>query len=216
MSFFKNASKRGWRYTGAILFNRIVPEKLFRFRRYVVYRMAIQEPLNDSRILIQWASSDEQLAEAAKMSYIDRSLFSNPLRAAIATMDNQCVGAFWVANEHFDESELGVRVLLGPRQVWLFAAMVDKEKRGLGIYSRILQFVTSELGDEGVVDLLVAVNPVNKPSNHIHKKHSTETVGTVSAIRLLNWAGCFPSKPIKAKSKFTSNAKRKPVEFAIE
>jgi hypothetical protein len=215
MSFFKNASKRGWRYTGAILFNRIVPEKLFRFRRYVVYRMKIQEPRIESDIEIQWATSDEQRASAAKTSFIDQALFSNPLRAAIATIDNQCVGAFWVAAEHFDESELGVRVMLGPKQVWLFAAMVNKEKRGLGIYSQILQFVTSELGSEGIVDLLVAVNPVNKPSNHIHKKHSSETVGMVSAVRFLNWAACFPGKPITAKSNFTMNAKRNPVQIRI-
>ena len=176
--------------------------------------MTIQSPPTLGDLDVRWCSTAEELASAAKISYLNQDAFSNPLRAALATLNGKSVGAFWVATEYFDEHELGVRIVLNQDQAWLFAAMVDKEKRGLGIYSKILQFVTSELGEQGIEDLLVAVNPYNKPSDHIHKKHSDRTAGLVTAIRFLKVAWCFTSGSLKARSRFTSNSLDKPIEFS--
>lgn len=216
MSFLRDASRRGWRYTGSIIFNRLVPAWLFRCRRFVIYRLRSQTALDGhSNVKIEWCETDEQYQLVEKLTHFKREAAGAPVRAVQATVENELHGGFWMAIESYIENELGVRVMLEPKQCWLFAAKVSKNMRERGIYSNILRFITSELHSQGIQDLLVSVNPTNKPSNHVHQKHADSCIGNATAIRFLNWAWCFSSPSIKQKSSFTSNAKLRPIELSV-
>ena len=216
MNFFESASRRGWKYTVEIIFNRLVPNWLFRCRRFVIYRLKANSPFDCMPgTVTSWCESENQYRIVEELTEFKRESNEGPVRAVQAMVENQVHGGFWVATESFVERELGVRILLGHQQCWLFAAMVSKQMRGRGIYSDVLRFMTSELDTQGFDDLLVAVNPDNKPSNYVHKKYSKSSVGTVFAIRFLNWAWCFSSSPLHAKTRFTANARLRPIELTV-
>lgn len=222
MSFFADASKRGWMYTGAILFNKLVPVWMFRCRRFVIYRLRISEPGNGKAaqddvldIDVSWSETDEQFESIESLTRFNRADAVRPVRAVQAMVHREIQGAIWLSTELFDEVELGVRVTLAPTQAWLFAAMVNKQMRGQGIYSAILNFITSELDSLGFEDVLVAVNPANKPSNHVHKKFAKSYVGHVMAVRCFNWVWCSSSDGITRKSSFTINKRLHPIEISV-
>lgn len=220
MSLINRISNKGWIYSGAILFNRIVPKWLFRCRRYCVYQLAIQPPWDADKERqeggeISWCKSEEQLQAVENLTYFRREYSPGPVRAVQAIVDGRLVGGFWAATEFFDEDDLGVRVMLEPQQAWLFAALVSRDCRGRGVYSKILQFITSELAAKGLTEQIVAVNPNNKPSHRVHKKYARVFAGTVFAVRLLNCSICFSGKSVKQKSWFTFNGKTRPIEISF-
>lgn len=218
MSVIDRISNQGWVYSGAIAFNRIVPKWLFRCRRYRVYRLAVQPAIaaDDDGCQVGWCASEAQLQAIEHLTYFRRAYSRGPVRAVQATVEGRLVGGFWAATEYFDEDDLGVRVVLEPKQVWLFAALVSRECRGLGVYAKILRFITSELAAEGLTDQLVAVNPDNKPSHRAHQKYARACAGTVFAARVLNCSICFSSKTVKQQSWFTTNSKERPIEICFQ
>ena len=220
MSLLHRISQQGWMYSVAILFNRVVPKWLFRCRRYVVYQLEIQPPLAADSVgnhgfEIGWCESEEQTQAVEQLTYFKRDFSAGPARAVQASFNGKLVGGFWAATQIFDEDELGVRVVLEPQQAWLFAALVSRDCRGRGVYSKILQFITSQLANEGFTQPLVAVNPNNKPSHRVHKKNAREFVGTVWAARFLNFSICLSGKPVEQKSWFTLNSKHHPIEISF-
>ncbi len=217
MTLIRDASQRGWRYTLAIIFNRAVPVWLFRCRRFVIYRLESLSSIEpDSQIDLRWCKTEDEFIVAEQLTYFHRKdSKTGPARAVQAVVENEVQSAFWMAGDFVEESELGIRILLEPKQAWLFAAMVNKKMRGRGIYSKVLRFMISESNANGFDDLLVSVNPDNKPSNFVHRKYAKDCVGKVVAIRCLNWAWCFSTKRVAQNSRFTTNAKLRPIEFSI-
>ena len=221
MSLIDRVSNQGWIYSGAILFNRVVPKWLFRCRRYRVYRLAVQPALAADRLRqegleIGWCESEEQLQAVERLTYFHREYSRGPARAVQAKVDGQLVGGFWAATEFFDEDDLGVRVTLDPQQAWLFAALVNRECRGRGVYSNILQFITSELAAEGLTDQLVAVNPDNKPSHRVHKKAARELAGTVFAVASFELVALFFRQSGHAEILGSRlNSKNRPIEISF-
>ena len=161
-------------------------------RRYVIYEMDVSKTraaaeasgaARASDINVSACQTEEQVEAIEALTWFKRDYSSGENRAFQATIDGQLVAGVWIATELFDENELGVRLVMNERQAWLFAALVSKQFRRKGIYGKMLPFVVNETS-QNFPNVLLAVNPDNKPSNAVHRKWSQRTVGTVVALRL--------------------------------
>ena len=215
---------QGLRYSFAILFNRIVPQWLFRMRRYVVYEMDVSktkavaqshEALADNNVQVSACQNEEQTKAVEALTWFKRSYSSGKNRSFQATIDGQLVAGVWLASEIFDEDELGVRLVMNERQTWLFAAFVSKNFRGQKIYGKLLPFVVNE-GSRDFPSVLLAVNPNNRPSNFVHKKWSQRTVGTVVALRLLGVSACWVFGQIRKDRTISWQAKKHPIQLTVD
>ncbi len=224
MNAISKIKQTGLKYSVAILFNRFVPEWLFRMRRFVVYRMDPPKPdhsetkpanPNDS-VSINRCTGESEITAVEYLTYFRRSYSTGNSIAYGAKRNDQLAAGMWAATDCFDENELGVRVLLNPKQTWLFAARVDKEFRRQGLYSKLLNFVMSDMLQQGFADQLVSVNPDNIGSNRIHQRLSRETVGYVLAIRFLKTTFCWTWGEIAKDATISWNSTANPIGIRFE
>ena len=232
MGIINRIKRTGLIYSFAIVFNRIVPEWLFRCRRFVVYQLdpskadSVSEKLNarkadsaaqkNSPVSVRWSVTESDLLSTEKATYFQRSDLHGKLQGCLAEVNEQPAGGFWVAENQFTESELGVRIVLDSNQVWLFAARVETEFRKQGIYSHILAFILPELVKQGLNHQIVSVNPHNIGSNKIHQRLSQQTPGHVFAIRFLSTTFCWTSGRIKRNRTVALNSKANPIEIRVQ
>ena len=215
--------QRGLKYSFAILFNRIVPQWLFRMRRYVIYEMdagkaqAAASKLASSASDVQVAAcqTEDQITAVEALTWFKREYSSGKSKPFQATVDGKLVAGVWLATEVFDEDELSVRLMLSEEQTWLFAALVAKESRGKGIYGKLLTYVVNEASQD-FSSVLLSVNPDNTPSNAVHKNRSQRNVGTVVAIRLLGIAVCWVSGQIRKDRTISWQAKQRPIQLTVD
>lgn len=219
MNAFKKIKQTGLMYSIAILFNRIVPERLCRMRRFVIYRMAVAEASDDqpvgsnadSSISMNRCDNEPEIAAVEQMTYFQRKYTSGNAIAYAAQVDDQLAAGMWAATECFDENELGVRIRLNENQAWLFAALVPKEFRRRGLYSKLLKFTIGDMAKHGYVDQLVSVNPDNLGSNRIHQRLSQETIGHVFAIRIWKTTCCWTRGQISKENTISWNSIKNPI-----
>jgi hypothetical protein len=224
MSVLQKIRQTGWKYSIAILFNRVIPAWLFRMRRFVVYRMqkantATEEcdsPESTAAISAGRCISESQIEAVEQLTYFQRTYSAGNLVAYHAKIDNQLAAGMWAATECFDENELGVRIRLDPKQAWLFAARVSTDFRRRGLYSHLLPSVMKDLDGKGFVDQLVSVNPDNLGSNRIHQRLSRETVGHVLAIRFLKTTICWTRGRIWKEKTISWNSSNSPIDIQME
>jgi GNAT superfamily N-acetyltransferase len=219
--------RSGWIYGLAILFNRLVPAKLFRFRYFVVYQLdpgsfSGEQQANDrtnrpSDVFSQtfWCDHSGQFRAVEDVTYFDRSTSSGRQFACGVEVDHQTVGGIWGATESFDESELGLRLQFMPNQAWIFAAVVKKEHRSKGLYTKLLSTMVRELSSRGANQVLVAVNPFNRTSNRIHSRYSFGKVCAVASIRVWNWVLCLPFGTARGNRSFSHDARRSPITVSV-
>jgi len=213
---------RGFKFYFAGLFNRVVPQWLFRMRRYFVYEMdvqklqtASQQVVGGSGVEVSACRTSAEIEAVEVLTWFRRELSSGDLRAFQATLDGQLVGGVWIASEIFDEDELGVRLILNPQQAWLFAAYVSEQARGKKVYSKLLSFVVSEVSQD-FPQVVLAVNPDNRPSNAVHKKASRRTLGMVVAVRFLKFSVCWTRGQIRKSRTCSWQATKRPIELTLE
>lgn len=224
MNSIKRIKQNGWMYSIAIVFNRLVPERLFRIRRFVVYRIAVGEGSNDqsadstsdSSIAISRCATEADVAAVEQITYFQKSQASGNAIAFGAKLDDLMGAGMWAATECFDENALGVRICLNENQTWLFAALVPKPFRRRGLYSKLLSFTIADMAEHGYVNQFVAVNPDNVGSNRIHQRLSEETVGHVLAIRFLKTTCCWTSGKIVKDSTISWNSSSRPIGIQFE
>ena len=216
--------KHNFKYSFAILFNRVVPQWLFRTRRYVIYEMdtgrarsAISSPgaSRSSNVQVSVCQTEDQIEAVEALTWFKREYSSGKSQAFQATINDELVAGVWLASEVFDEDELGVRLMMNEDQTWLFAALVSKGSRGNGIYSKLLTFVISHASHD-FTSILLAVNPDNKPSNAAHQKWSRRTVGTVVAVRIFGVAMCWVFGQIRKDRTITWQAKKHPIQLTVD
>jgi hypothetical protein len=218
MNTLAKIKRTGWRYSFAIAFNRVVPAWLFRCRRYVIYELAANRRNDIKRnenVDVRWCQGESEIQAVEALTWFQRSSISGNAAACQATIDGELAGGFWSATQCFEETELGVRYLLDPGQAWLFAALVNREHRRLGVYNEILRFVLADLEAQGLNQLLVAVNPDNIGSLHVHRQHADRTLGTVIAIRCFAITICFVSGDIKRDRSVSFNSSKSPIELSF-
>ena len=206
--------RNGFFYSFAILFNRIVPQRLFRFRRFVVFELTHVDPIADDHpVAIRWCKTDEDFQAVEAVTYCPRT--DDRAEAVLAEIDGQVAGGFWVTGGAFLESELGVEIELAPSQVWLYAARVDPAFRRRGVYSRLLSAACWRKQQQGFQQLLVSVNPHNIGSHKIHLGQSTRSPGRVTAMRVWKTAVCRATGSITCDSSLSWNSDQRPVVIRI-
>lgn len=209
--------QRGFRYTAAILFNRIVPEWFFRYRGFVVYQLRPDETVQAQAVVETFLCSQEDSQTTEDLEKLTGYCRRSSDEFLIgAKCQQQLAGGMWGTNNKFLEAELGVEIQLAESQWWMFAAYVDKAWRRRGIYSRILVRTCDEVTKRGGKVHLVAVNPLNRGSNAVHSRQSIRTVGFVRALRFLKTTVCLTQGEIDRNQTLSWNSTRKPILLRIK
>ncbi len=221
---FKSIKKRGVLYTVGIVVNRVIPEKIFRFRVFRVFELEghadVARRRGDEALAFRWCENESDMETAKRLTFFrsDDAEAAARYSACLASASDhqehdQVVGGVWRGRQQFDEDDLGVRILLDEDQAWIFAAYVAKNQRGKGVYRRLLEHAISS--DKSLVHF-ASINPYNKPSIAAHREFVKSTAGTCFAIRVLNVACVITTKNIRADRMFTFQAKTAPVQLSFE
>ncbi len=188
----KSLRSRGLLYSTGIAINRLVPSWLFRARIFRVFELnkpSEGDPaMTDEQagpLRFQWCDSKEDRKLASELTHYPLDANSSSHRACIAFIGDLPVGGLWIGENHFDETDLGVRILLPEQHVWLFAAFVSKTHRKQGVYRKLLRFVLSEYTDQHV---LASINPTNRSSIAAHSTSIKQDLGTSCVVRVAGFA----------------------------
>lgn len=193
---------RGCLYSVGIVINRVVPESLFRFRIFRIFEIGVAaerradgdqrgNPGPESDLQLRFCEVEADFEAARALTHFrpgagDVGREGETLRACLAQDWASPVGGVWIASDHFDERELGIRIRLPESAGWIFAAFVAKSHRRRGIYRRLLNHaVTNDPADPAV--FYCSINPTNKASIAAHKPFIRKTAGTCVAARFLKW-----------------------------
>jgi hypothetical protein len=186
---------RGFLYSCGIVFNRVVPARLFRFRVFNVYELG---PADDAittlqdALVIRGCTSDDDIAAAETLTHFrtNEPLLAGDdrpeLRATLIVDAEIPVGGAWLSHDFFDETDLGIRMRLQSDQAWLFAAFVTKSHRRRGLYVRLLGQILTDT-DRTV---FASVNSTNKASIAAHRTFARRKVGSCVAVKVGPWSTC--------------------------
>lgn len=202
-------------YSLGIAINRIVPERLFRFRIFRVYELGVapddSQVVSDDSITFRWCESPQDYRAAEQQTYFRPLETSSRHKACLALDGTHPIGGVWCACDAFEETELGVRLILGPDQAWIFAAHVAKSHRRRGIYRRLLnQVLRMRPGSH----YLASINPTNKASMAAHRPFIQRTSGTCLALRIGSRTACWAGGDLSVNRYLTTNP-NKPIEIEL-
>ena len=217
--------RNGWIYSAAIMFNRLVPAKLFRFRYFVILKLdpdsfgdsgqrnkrSNVEISVDSKTF--WCTHPDQFRAVERVTFFDRLTSPEKCFACGVKVGDDTAGGIWGATHCFEESDLGLQLQFTPDQAWIFAALVDKQHREKGLYSRLLSTMVRELSSRGLCQLLVAVNPFNRASHRVHTKYAKGKVGAVAALRIGNFVLSIPFGKASCEYWYSLDAQRNPIRI---
>jgi hypothetical protein len=212
----KSVWSRGLFYCVGVAINRVVPERLFRCRVFRVYQLrsptegkGVQTP-----VLVHACTSDEDFRRVKQLTRFGAAGASPSDRyeAFLAMDPEQPVGGAWRAVDHFDEREIGMRIMLESDQAWVFAAHVDRSRRGQGIYCQLL---SSVLASDPSSKHYAAINPTNKASLAAHHRFIQSAVGTCIAVRVVRWTFAWAGAGLGTTGHFTFNSHSRPIELRI-
>ncbi len=101
-------------------------------------------------------------------------------RFCVLEDDDRVLAFAWYRPGPYEHDEYGLRILLGPRQVWGSDAFVAREGRGRGIGSRLLSTAPSLLAEEDH-DLVLAI--IDRPNrNMAHLQRATGAVHVADLV----------------------------------
>lgn len=208
----------GLLYSAGIAINRVVPDWLFRFRIFTVYQIDPKRILqsagvsDDNPVRVSLAETDADIATVSALTYFSPGDMEADFQSAQAKIDGQLAGAVWAAQRGFDETDLGLRIELSSDQSWLFAALVDKQFRRRGVYSRVFSFMVKHLQENVGGQQFLSINPTNVASVKAHEKYFDSVVGSVIALRTFGVAFCLcRGNRLKSSSCISTSCKSKPI-----
>lgn len=210
-------------YLVAIIFNRVVPAFLFRFRYFTIFQLdtsLASHPENTKGVQFSKCIPAQQRAVSELTSFAPIQSISGTNQAWQACLesnasDNQLVAGCWTAKAAFDEADLGLRFLLQPDQAWVFSALVAKSHRGKRIFPQLLRFLMASLGEEDVHRMYAAVNPVNLASMRVFQAHCVDRIGAVMALRILRVNICLAFGNVTSESWFSLDSNANPIKLTI-
>lgn len=227
MSLFKKIKKRGFLHSVETAFNRFVPPWLFRYSTGHVLELekaslsAVLPSLDNSDFALtcveQGSDARKKLREVTWNSVPEESS-ANDFGYSIAKQSDQekVLGGVWGGIESFHEANLGFQLHFDDDQSWIYCAYVNKDARGMGVYKRVLSFGAIDLIEKGYERILVVIQPWNKASMYVHKKHLQKKLGAITVIRVFSICAVFTSGAVKKDRTFTSKPMKNPVRITVE
>lgn len=207
--------RRGFWFTFAIIFNKVVPEFLFRFRYYTIFKLDANATDADANGDCRWVTDEQEIASVESLTGFRKDYSPGVNLASMVEVEKELVGGLWVAKEEFLEKELGIKMVLDADEAWVFSAFIRKESRGNKIFPGLLRFVCDSLTQQGSTRLFAAVNPLNKPSMAVFSKYSSDRVANVMVLRILSWVVCWTWGAAGKQRSFTFNGWEKPIEIRM-
>jgi GNAT superfamily N-acetyltransferase len=198
----------GFRQIIEVIAWRIIPAPVFRLTSMVILEL-IPSPDPPADRSPFWAAQFDTAALRAfghtKETIARR--FAAGAKACVMTEGTQALGYVWFGTRFHDEEDLGVRFVLSAGDSWLYDAMVAPERRGRGIYPRLLRSAAYDLRRDGTQRILIAIETANRNSIKSHQTSGARIVAKVTGLRLLGFtvarhsggwlvgwagAGCLP------------------------
>ena len=212
----------GFKYSLQIFFNRVVPEKLFRCRRFTIFELASQPgpSPNDRSTEFRWTETEQDLLLTQELTGVQLEQPVGPVRVCLALDNQKIIGAIWCTPANFDERELGMRMVLAENHFWLYSAYVSNSHRRQGVYRHLMSFLTSHLISENPrARFWLAINPDNRRSMAAHRSFGIRPAARVFAARTGSRAFCRirprDSDTIGLVRKRTDNCWQKPLTIEI-
>jgi GNAT superfamily N-acetyltransferase len=207
------------------LFNRFVPEWIFRFSVGDVLELELPQmcrnwaDLQSADFTVKSVDDVQQRSDLRKFTWnaVPLETTENDFGYAITKAgENQpLLGGVWAGTESFIEANLGFRIMLEGNQAWLYCAYVDENARGLGVYKRLLSFVGSDLTTRGFARLFVVIQPWNQASMRVHQRFLRNKIGRICVLRLFRLSFIFCSSGLSKNGTVTTNQMIAPVVLRI-
>ena len=86
-----------------------------------------------------------------------------------------------------------LRLIPAPGRWMMYGFVIDRERRGQGLGSRMLATVLERLRSEGVAEVGLEVDPENTPAVRLYERFGFETVTTYRYMRLIDRLNVRPS-----------------------
>jgi hypothetical protein len=216
---------RGLILSFEILFNRFIPESIFRFSIGDVLELDLRQ-MSQSWTNLESADFTVSCVENAQERLVLRKFTWNsvPLETTLndygyaiakAGANQPVLGGVWAGTESFIEAGLGFRIMLEDNQAWLYCAYVDGSTRGLGLYKRLLSFVGCDLMARGFERLLVVIQPWNKASMQAHRRFTRKKLGRICVLRIFRISFVFCTGSISKNRTITTQQMSEPVQLHV-
>ena len=153
-----------------------VPAWLLRFRPYTVYAIPTDKFHEPSGVTptstIRWIESVAEV-EPLYGSQVAKNFAEwdgVAYRAAVVIDEGAPIACAWVATGSYLERELNLEYQLAADDRWVYATLVLPNHRGRGHYSRLLDFVGSQMRAEGARRVLLGIVTGNQLSERAHSR----------------------------------------------
>jgi hypothetical protein len=216
VNILQQIRSRGLFFSFAVLFNRVVPATVFRCRVFRVYQLsadALAPPPKALSLEVSKCDLPTESELAREVTRTGHGSWNSPATECwLCRDDDQAIGGVWIGHDFFCESDLGVTVVLGQQQCWLFSAFVQKHRRGAGVYRCLLGKVLEQCQPKTV---FCAINPTNRASMAAHDQWIQRSLGTFFALRFLGLAICLSHGAIRPRRFLALNCRTAPIEIDL-
>lgn len=209
---------RGLLYSVGMFINKVVPERVFRFRVFDLFLLDTldRKPNPDFQFHACDSDADYDMAREVTMSPIPQELVQcGRVGARLLMHQTKAVAGLWLAKEKFFEAELGIEIQLPEDSRWIFAAYTDTDFRRRGLY-RTLMSETMHHEDAVNERFFVCVNPCNRPSRIAHERSAERGLGRCFVMRIFGFGFCLPIGGPTVDRHFGSSVLKKPIKLFID
>jgi len=154
----------------------------------------------------------QELEELREITYADGA--DSGTIGFVATVDGEVAGGLWVAIEGFQDSDLGLSIVLGPEETWIYGARVDAAYRRQGIYSHLMTESTQSRKNAGHATPYIGVSKFNQGSHKAIQRFGTP-VGQLLVVRLGSIAWVRTKGDLKQNQKLTMRCKLRPIQLCV-
>lgn len=218
--------QRGLFFVFGIVFNRIVPGWLFRFRLNYVLQLERPSPSATESsantiaddLTIERVTDQDAWQDVLRVTHVTLPTADSPRFAVRARVAQETVGGVWISRQQFDEPELGLRYRLADDQAWVFGAYVDRTQRNRGIYGRLLTEVMNDKteGNQESERYFAAITVNNRSSLVAHRRFTQRSLGLCMTMRFLGIALCLTTGRIRRDRTWTFNSRKRPIELSLQ
>jgi hypothetical protein len=188
-SALRKLDEVGWAYFARLLLQRLVPAWLWLANRGVVLELETASVGGDTLDGLRWADPSEHalLGAFGHPASTLRERFARGDRACVLVSGGRLEGYAWFHSNAYEEPEVRTRFQMQPGEIWLYDAMVAPERRGEGLYPRLLAGAARRLAQLGVQRVLIFVDERNRNSVRAHVAGGAKPIAQITATGLFGW-----------------------------